>query len=199
VDTFVHHFETHWAKRTLTVDDKDKEAQYGCCTLQTRWVNKNQAQVELAPAYKNKWANRWNSYWFYVTIPVIGMDAKYEEVTTFDLASRMIDLDVDLAPELTKASRSSTGTSAFFQATHVITTRDALEEFVSAGIWPCRPRWGSWAFRMKQLPGLDFETRSPKFNVKRPKGNTDEEILAAVERKVVLMTGNGTHKEWECA
>jgi hypothetical protein len=54
--------------------------------------------VELAPAYKNKWANRWNSYWFYATILVIGLDAKHEEVTTFDLASPMVDLDVDLAP-----------------------------------------------------------------------------------------------------
>jgi hypothetical protein len=59
------------------------------------------------------------------------MDAKCEEVITYDLASHMIDLDVDLAPELMKASRSSASTSAFFQATHVITTRDALEEFVA--------------------------------------------------------------------
>jgi hypothetical protein len=43
-------------------------------------------------------------------------------VTTYGLASRMIDLDVDLAPELTKASRTSASTSAYFQATHVITT-----------------------------------------------------------------------------
>jgi hypothetical protein len=64
-------------------------------------------------------------------IPVIGIDAKREEVTTYDLASRMIDLDVDLAPELTKASLTSASTSTYFQATHVITTRDALEEFVA--------------------------------------------------------------------
>jgi aminoglycoside/choline kinase family phosphotransferase len=61
---------------------------------------------------------------------VIGRDAKREEVTTYDLASRMVDLDVDLSPELTKASC----TSAYFQASHVITTRDALEEFVAADI-----------------------------------------------------------------
>jgi hypothetical protein len=47
VDTFVRHFEIHWAKRTMTVDDEDKEAQYGCCTFQARRVNKNQAPVEL--------------------------------------------------------------------------------------------------------------------------------------------------------
>jgi hypothetical protein len=85
-----------------TDDDEDKEAQYGYCTFQTCRVNKNQALVDLATTYKNKWANRWNSYWFYATIPVVGMDAKREEVITYDLASRMIDLDVDLAPELTK-------------------------------------------------------------------------------------------------
>jgi hypothetical protein len=79
---------------------------------------------------------------------VIGLDAKCEEVTTHDLVSRMIDLDVDLALELTKASRGSASTSAYFQATHVITTRDALEEFVAANIWPCGPRWGSWAFKI---------------------------------------------------
>jgi hypothetical protein len=65
--------------------------------------------VELAPAYENKWANRWTSYWFYDTIPVIGLDPKHEKVITFNLASRM----VDVAPELTKASRSSASTSAF--------------------------------------------------------------------------------------
>jgi hypothetical protein len=52
---------------------------------------------------------------------------------------------------------------------------------------------------MKQLPGLDFETRSPKFNVKRPEGKTDKEILAEIQRKVIQMIGNYTHKEWECA
>jgi hypothetical protein len=29
---------------------------------------------------------------------------------------------------------------------------------------------------MKKLPGLDFETRNPKFNVKRPEGKTNEEF-----------------------
>jgi hypothetical protein len=47
--------------------------------------------------------------------------------------------------------------------------------------------------------GLDDAVRSPKFNVKRPEGKTDEEIVADVERKVVQMIGNYTHKEWECA
>jgi hypothetical protein len=58
VETFVRHFEIHWAKRVVNVDDEEKEAQYGCCTFQTQCVNKNQAPVELAPACKNKWANR---------------------------------------------------------------------------------------------------------------------------------------------
>jgi hypothetical protein len=111
----------------------------------------------------------------------------------------MIDLEVDLASELTRASRSSSSTSAYFQATHVITTQDALEEFVATDIWPCKPWWGSWPFKMRKLPGLDFETRSPKFNAKCPEGKTDEEIVAENERKVIQLIGNYTHKEWECA
>jgi hypothetical protein len=35
--------------------------------------------------------------------------------------------------------------------------------------------------------------------VKCPKEKTDEEIVADVEKKVVQMIGNYTHKEWECA
>jgi hypothetical protein len=35
--------------------------------------------------------------------------------------------------------------------------------------------------------------------VKRPEGKIDEEIVAEVEKKVVQMIGNYTHKEWECA
>jgi hypothetical protein len=60
----------------------------------------------------------------------------------------MIDLEVELSPKLTKASWSSASTAAFYQAICVITTWDALEEFVAADIWPCQPRWGSWAFKM---------------------------------------------------
>jgi hypothetical protein len=129
----------------------------------------------------------------------VGRNLKQEEVTTYDLASRMVDLEVELSPEMTKASRSSASTSAFYQATHVITTRDALEEFVAADIWPCQPRWGSWAFKVQWLPWLDQDVRSPIFNVKRPADKTDEEVVAEVERKVVQMIGNFTHKEWECA
>jgi hypothetical protein len=63
----------------------------------------------------------------------------------------MIDLDVDLVPELTKACHTSTSTSGLFQATKVTTTPDALEEFVAADICPYRLRWGSWAFRMEKI------------------------------------------------
>jgi hypothetical protein len=67
----------------------------------------------------------------------------------------MINLVVKLSQELTKASRTSASTSVFYQAARVITTRDALEEFVAAEIWLCQPRWGSWAFKVQWLPGLD--------------------------------------------
>jgi hypothetical protein len=130
---------------------------------------------------------------------VIGRNSNLEEVTTYDLASRIVDLDVDLSPELTKASCSSASTSAFFQASHVITTRDALEEFVAADVCPCQPWWGLWAFKTQMLHRLDYEVRSPKFNLKRPDGKTEEEIVAEVEKKVVQMIGNYTHREWECA
>jgi hypothetical protein len=35
--------------------------------------------------------------------------------------------------------------------------------------------------------------------VKHPEDKTDEEIVADVEKKVIQMIGNYTHKEWECA
>jgi hypothetical protein len=92
-------------------------------------------------------------------------------------------LDVDLAPELTKASRTSVSNSSYFQATHVITTRDALEEFVAPDIWPCQPRWGSWAFKMKKFPGLDFETRIPRFNVKHPEKNQMKKFWLEFRKK----------------
>jgi hypothetical protein len=50
MDTFVRHFEIHWVRKLITVDDEEKEAQYGCCTFQMRRPGKNQAPVELAPA-----------------------------------------------------------------------------------------------------------------------------------------------------
>lgn len=115
--------------------------------------------MELSPGYKNKWANKWNSYWFYVTILVVGRNEQNEEIISFDLASEMKDLEVHLAPELTKSSQSSSSTSTYFQATHVITTRDALEEFVVAEIWLSKLHWGFRGFTLKKLPGLDDVTK----------------------------------------
>jgi hypothetical protein len=57
VETFVRQFEIHWARKIMTVDNEEKEAQYGCGTFQTRRPSTNHAPVELAPTYKNKWAN----------------------------------------------------------------------------------------------------------------------------------------------
>jgi hypothetical protein len=74
-------------------------------------------------------------------------------VTSFDLASRMVDLEVELSPELTKASRSSASTGAFYQATRVITTRDTLEEFVAADIWPCQPDGDHGHLKCNGCPG----------------------------------------------
>jgi hypothetical protein len=54
VETFVRHFKIPWARKIITVEDEEKEAQYGCCTFQTWRAGKNQAPVELAPAYKKK-------------------------------------------------------------------------------------------------------------------------------------------------
>jgi hypothetical protein len=45
---------------------------------------------------------------------VIGRNANREEVTSYDLATNMVDLDVDLSLEMTKDSRSSASTSTFF-------------------------------------------------------------------------------------
>jgi hypothetical protein len=58
---------------------------------------------------------------------------------------------------------------------------------------------GSWAFKTQIFSGLDHQVRSSVFNVKRPEGQTDEEIVPEVERKVIQMIGNYTHKEWDCA
>jgi hypothetical protein len=67
---------------------------------------------------------------------------------------------------------------------------------VAADIWPCQPRWGSWAFKVQWLSGLDQDVRSPIFNVKRPVDKTDEDVVTEDERKVFQMIGNFTHKEW---
>lgn len=60
-----------------------------------------------------------------------------------DLASHMTDLEVKFTLEITEGSHSSDSTSAYFQATHVTTTRYALEEFLAVDIWPSRLQWGS--------------------------------------------------------
>jgi hypothetical protein len=74
----------------------------------------NTGVVPFKPdACKNKWANKWTKYWFYVMIPVIGKNKKNKEVISYPLASQMQDLEVEIAPELTKSSKTLPCTSAY--------------------------------------------------------------------------------------
>jgi hypothetical protein len=84
-------------------------------------------------------------------IPVIGKNEKNKEVISYPLASQMQDLEVEIAPELTKSSKTSPCTSAYYQASQVITSRDALEEFVAAGVWPSKPRCNTRKFHHNKI------------------------------------------------
>ena len=61
--------------------------------------------------------------------------------------------------------------------------RDVVEEFLAAGIWPLSAGWAPRGFEQKHFARMDYDLTSPVFGLRRPKGSSDEVIVAELEAR----------------
>jgi hypothetical protein len=99
-----------------------------------------ESQAKLAPTMRNKWAGDWDGNWFYCRVP--------EEQTTdawgkgnYLLSSTMTPLNY-LMEAPSACGLDNTNVAAFVEATSIIRGRDAVEEFLSCGLWPLSEKFG---------------------------------------------------------
>jgi hypothetical protein len=142
-DVFARFFELVIVPDVIKVDDGQfYEAHYTCCTFNTRWQNTRRGitRIQIAPCCKTNFTEDWSSYWFYVKVdmslipgyegPAHPLSSPIEALTavcTADFNHREVEI------------RSCE--NAFHLASTILGSRDIIEEFVAARIWPISYGW----------------------------------------------------------
>ena len=67
--------------------------------------------------------------------------------------------------------------------------RDLIEEFICANIWPLSAGWDPNPFGKVRVRGSKETVPFPKLVLARPPDETDEAIVAEVERKAIEIAG----------
>jgi len=86
---------------------------------------------------------------------------------------------------------------AFSKAAVLISGRDLIEEFVCAKIWPLAASWGPDSFVKAKVHASKEALPFPKVDLVKPPGETDDAIVAGVERRAAELAGLYLSKEYE--
>jgi hypothetical protein len=193
-DAFVCFFELVIMPDIIKVDDSQfYEAHYTCCTFNTCRQNTRQGitRIQIAPCYKTNFAEGWSSYWFYVKVDMSTIPGY--EGPAHPLSSPIEALTVVSTADFNhQAVGIRSCENAFHLASTIIGGHDIVEEFVATRIWPISYGWDpteiahfnvNWA--AQQVPFL-------KFGIKLREGQSAEDFMLEIERRVTLMIGEYT-------
>jgi hypothetical protein len=189
-DGFAKCHELHYQPKKVPVDGFDKYHQFGVVNFH----GKRGDEVGLVPTTKNKWSTRWTKAWFYCKMPLHPCPRGGK--TIHALRSHMSALNFRTKP-ISSDTAQDLNDDAFVWASQNIRGRDAVEEFLSCGVWPLSA-------------GVDFEHVKvdftlvswlkiplPNFPLHREGEKDDFRFLARVEQEARNIVGGYTCTEHE--
>jgi hypothetical protein len=87
--------------------------------------------------------------------------------------------------------------NAFHLASTIIGGWDIVEEFVAARIWPISYGWASTEIVHFNVNRAAQQVPFPKFGIKLREGQSDEDFMLEIKRRVTLMIGEYTMNEYK--
>jgi hypothetical protein len=87
--------------------------------------------------------------------------------------------------------------NAFQLASTIIGGRDIVEEFVAARIWPIYYGWALTEIAHFNINWAAQQVPFPKFGIKLREGQSAEDFMLEIERRVTLMIGEYTMNEYK--
>jgi hypothetical protein len=198
-DAFARFFELVIVQDVIKVDDGQfYEAHYTCCTFNTRRQNtrKGITRIQIAPCCKTNFTADWSSYWFYVKVDM-SMIAVYEgPAHPLSLAVEALTV-VSTAEYNHWAVRIRSCENAFHLASTILGGRDIIEEFVAARIWPISHGWAPTQIVNFNVNWAAQEVPFPKFGIQLRDGQSADDFMLEIERKVNLMVAEYTMNEYK--
>jgi hypothetical protein len=128
-DGFAKHYELHYQPKKVVVDGFERFQQFSVINFHAR----QGGEAGLTQAIKNKWSIGWTRAWFYCKVPLHLFQQRGKCIHARRLHMSTIKF-------CTKPSYDCSGEDlsdgAFVWASKCIGGRDAVEEFMSCGVWP---------------------------------------------------------------
>jgi uncharacterized protein YktA (UPF0223 family) len=198
-DVFARLFELVIEKDIIKLDDGQYyKAHYACCTFNTHRQNsqKGLTRIPLMPYCKTNFSEEWSSYWFYVKVDM----SKIPGYTglAYPLYSPIEAVTATcIAPYNHQAVGFRNCENAFFLASMILGGHDVVEEFVAAETWPISHGWAPAEIVTFNVNWATQEVPFPRFGLQLKEGQTAEEFMDEIEKKVDAMIGESTMNEYK--
>jgi hypothetical protein len=101
------------------------------------------------------------------------------------------------APYNHREARFRNGESAFHLASTILGGRDIIEEFVAAEIWPISYGWAPNEIVIFNVNWAAQEVPIPRFGLQLKEGQSADEFMDEIEKKVNYMIGESTMNEYK--
>jgi hypothetical protein len=193
-DAFAQFFELVIVPDVIKVDDGHfYEAHYTCYTFNTRRQNtrKGITRIPIAPCCKTNFIEDWSSYWFYVKVDMSAIPGY--EGPAHPLSSPIEALTVVCTAAYNhRVAGIRSCENAFHLASTILGGRDIIEEFTAARIWPISYGWAPTEIVNFNVNWAAQEVPFPKFGLQQRDGQSADDFMLEIERRVNLMIGEYT-------
>jgi hypothetical protein len=198
-DVFARFFELVIMPDVIKLSDGQfYEARYMCCTFNTRRQNtrKGIMRIQIAPCCKTNFTKDWSSYWFYVKIDMSAISGYEGSANPFSTPKEALTA-VSTASYNHRAIDIRNCESMFHLASTIVSGRDLIEEFVAANIWPISHGWTPREIMSFNVNWATQEVHFPLFGLELTDGQSAEDFMNEVEKKVNTMIGKYTMNEYK--
>jgi hypothetical protein len=199
VDAFARFFELVIVPDVIKVDEGQfYEAQHACCTFNTRRQNTRRGitRIQIVPCCMTNLTDDWNSYWFYVKVDMSKILG--HEGLAHPLSCPIEALTaVNTAEFNHRAVGIRSCENAFHLASTILGGRNIAEEFVATRIWSISYGWAPSEIMHFNVNWASQEVPFLKFGIKLRDGQSADDFMLEVEKKVTLMIGEYTMNEYK--
>jgi hypothetical protein len=181
----------------IKVDDGQfYEAHYTCCTFNTRRQNtrKGITRIQIAPCRKTNFTEDWSSYWFYVK-------ADMSAIPSYEGPAHPLATPIEALTAVCTASYNHRAAgirnceNVFHLTSTILGGCDIIEELTAARIWPIFYGWAPTKIVNFNVNCAAQEVPFPKFGLRLRDGQSADEFMLEIERRVNLMIGEYTMNE----
>jgi hypothetical protein len=174
------------------------EAHYTCYTFNTRRQNtrKGLTRIQIVPCCKTNLSKDWSSYWFYVKVDM-------STILGYDGPAHPFSTPIEALTAISTASYNHRTAgirnceSAFHLASTILGGRDIIEEFTAAQVWPISYGWATTEIVNFNVNWAAQAVPFPRFGLKLRDGQSADDFMTEVEKKVNAMIGEYTMNEYK--